>query len=252
MEHPMPESESSILEQAESLLRAWASAVAERPRLQEMVSNHDWTTEVYAGITEPASAADLAWKIEAGERLAAQAPAVAAARASLAALGQAEAALVGVGPRVAAVLEQVGIDSASINSLLLTLDPELCPAALLAIWRGKVRLGLPEPTAPAVPGPAAVDSEDLYVLCALASRHPLMMDQAALEAACYLGRGTISDRIRGLMAKGLVTRKGKRGGYSISALGVEVLKSTDLPDDARKILCATPSGRDLFDGLGKP
>jgi hypothetical protein len=79
-----------------------------------------------------------------------------------------------------------------------------------------------------------------------------MIAQADIEAACYLSRRTISGRLCGLMARGLVTRKGKRSGYVISARGVEVLKSLDLPDEARKILCGTPAGRDLFGGFGKP
>jgi hypothetical protein len=100
-------------------------------------------------------------------------------------------------------------------------------------------------------GVDGVDTEDLAVLCALASRAPLAMHQADLEPACYLSRRTVSRRLCGLVSLGLVQRKGTRGGYLVTPRGLAVLKTIDLPGESRKILGATLAGRELLSGSGK-
>jgi hypothetical protein len=73
----------------------------------------------------------------------------------------------------------------------------------------------------------ALDDEDVNILNALKRNAPRLLSQEQIEGHSGVGRKTISKRLKALEAHGLISRRGKKGGCTITQKGIDTM--TKLP-----------------------
>jgi hypothetical protein len=83
-------------------------------------------------------------------------------------------------------------------------------------------------------GPPNVDAEDVLILRALKAAHPHRLTQDQIEANSRVSRKTISQRMKDLLASGLVSQpKGPRSGTVITESGLNLLKQLEAAQGTR-------------------
>jgi hypothetical protein len=83
--------------------------------------------------------------------------------------------------------------------------------------------------------PPALDKEDVEILRALAKQPRLLLTLVEIESYCQVSLKTISERVRALIAQGLVNRpKGPKRGTQITPVGLKVIGEIDPPQGCSK------------------